>query len=43
MKRVVQIDGKSKVKKAKAVKVMGLREYGALHILCTKIIPFYFY
>ena len=30
MKRVLQIDGKSKVKRAKAVKVMKLREYGTL-------------
>lgn len=30
VKRVLQIGGKSKVKRAKAVKVMGLREYGAL-------------
>lgn len=32
MKRVLQIDGKSKVRKAKAVQVMGLREYGALEM-----------
>jgi hypothetical protein len=30
MKRILQLSGKSKVKRAKAVKVMGLREYGAL-------------
>lgn len=44
MKRVLQIDGKSKVKKAKAVKVMGLREYGALEMdskaaLIQELIP----
>lgn len=44
MKRVLQIDGKSKVKKAKAVKVMRLKEYGALDMdskaaLIHKLIP----
>lgn len=32
MKRILQISGKGKVKKAKAVEVMGLREYGALEV-----------
>jgi len=32
MKKVIQIDGKSKVRNAKAVEVMGLREYGALDL-----------
>ncbi|MBI3600854.1 MAG: hypothetical protein HY097_09485 [Nitrospinae bacterium] len=30
MKKILQIDGKSKVRKARAVEVKGLKEYGAL-------------
>jgi hypothetical protein len=32
MKKILQIKGKGKVRKAKAVKIMGLNEYGAMGI-----------
>lgn len=44
MKKILQIDGKSKVRKAKAVEVMKLKEYGALEVdsrvaLIQELIP----
>jgi len=44
MKKILQISGKGKVKKAKAVEVMGLKEYGALDVdvkveLIQELIP----
>ena len=44
MKKILQINGKSKVRKAKAVEVMKLNEYGALEVdsrvaLIQELIP----
>ena len=44
MRRVLQINGKSKVKKAKAVDIMEMREYGAMAMdskvaLINELIP----
>ena len=44
MKKILQIDGKSKVRKARVVEVKGLKEYGALEFdsrvaLIQELIP----